>query len=128
MQWRIHGGPECPRTLPWLQAGPGFSSSGASLLVTSISVSGYWILVPLSRCFGLSVALIQLMYWGPHNLLGPYQYVGPSVGMTWLSVVFGVPDVYVDGQSVGALSMILWLLVDVESLVCTRTMDLRNIL
>ena len=40
-QWRIHGGREGPRTLPWLQAESCFSSSGASLLVTSVSVSGY---------------------------------------------------------------------------------------
>ena len=44
-QWRIHGGggsPEGPRTLPWLQAGPYFSPSGAPFLVASVSVSGYY--------------------------------------------------------------------------------------
>ena len=30
--------------------------------------------------FELSVALIPSLYWGLHSFLGPYQYVGPSVG------------------------------------------------
>ena len=36
-QWRIHGGggPEGPRILSWLQAGPCFSPIGAPLLVTA---------------------------------------------------------------------------------------------
>ena len=41
----------------FLQAGTRFSASRTSLLVTSVSVSDYYILVlALSRCFGLLVA------------------------------------------------------------------------
>ena len=67
IQWRIHGGPEGPRTLPWLQVGPCFSPNGDPLLVTSVSVRGYFFL--LVDVFRLSVALIQtfigahIIYW-----------------------------------------------------------------
>ena len=54
--------------------GPAFLQSG--LLVTSVSVSGYHSI--LVNVFGLSVALIQSLYWGSHNLLGPHQYMGPQ--------------------------------------------------
>ena len=58
------GGLEGPRTLPWLQAGSCFSASGAPLLVTSVSVSGYYFL--LVDVFGLSVALICSHFIGAH--------------------------------------------------------------
>ena len=63
-----------------------------------LSVSGYYFL--LVDIFGLSVALIQSLYWGPHHLLGPHQHAGPSVWHGSQSV-FGATDVYVDGQVVG---------------------------
>ena len=103
------GGPEGPRTLPWLQAGPWFSPSGARLFYNRSPAFGNlmlaWVAITpslssRSMFFGLSVALIQSLYWGPHNLLGPHQYVcgalslsaGPSAGMIWLSVGIWVPQ------------------------------------
>ena len=44
------GGPEGPRIIPWLQAGTRFSAIGAPLLVTLVSVSGYYVLL-VDRCF-----------------------------------------------------------------------------
>ena len=85
-QWRIHGGPEGPRTLPWLQAEPCISPIGAPLLVLSVSVSGYYF---LSRCFWALGGVDTVSLLGPTELTGPSSVCGPSVGENGGAPPFG---------------------------------------
>ena len=80
---------------------------------------------------GFSVALIQSLYWDPHHLLDPHQYMGPSVRLLGPQYGMALSRIWgprcLRGRSICGAFSILWLLVGVEPSVCRRTMDLCNI-